>query len=66
MVTHETPIARATGWNMDVLAIRNLDAGDWNDLDVTVYGFVTTGTSGRQPTGPCKLRKGAGWRTAIA
>ena len=59
VVTRDTPIARATGWNTDVLAVRNLDGADWDDLDITIYGFVT-GTSGRQVTGPYKVKKGAG------
>jgi len=59
VVTHDAPIARATGWNTDILAIRNMDGADWQNLDVTIYGFVTTGGS-RQPSGPYKLRKGAG------
>ncbi len=60
VVTRDAPFGRAVGWNTDILAIRNMDGAEWDNLDVTIYGFVTTGTSGRQQTGPYKLKKGAG------
>ena len=59
VVTRDAPIARATGWNTDILAIRNRDGADWDNPEITIYGFVKTG-SDRRPTGPYKLRKGAG------
>jgi hypothetical protein len=59
VVTHDAPIAQTAGWNTDVLAIRNMDGTNWESLDVTIYGFMTIGTS-KQRTGPYKLLKGAG------
>ena len=59
-MTRDAPFGRAVGWNTDILAIRNMDGAEWDNLDVTIYGFETTGTSGRQQTGPYKLKKGAG------
>jgi hypothetical protein len=57
VVTRDAPIAQALHWNTDVLAIRSGDAADWRDLEVTIFGFVTTGASGRQPTGPYRSKK---------
>ena len=55
MVTRDAPIAQALHANIDVLAIRNADAADWNDVEVTIYGFEST--SGRkQPTGPYRRK----------
>src|SRR5262249_9747457 len=51
--------ARAVSSDTDLLAIRNLDGTDWLGLDVTIRGFVTTGGSNRQPTGPYRSQKGA-------
>jgi hypothetical protein len=59
VVTRDTPLGRAAGWDTDVLAIRNLDDQDWADVEVTIYGFVTTGTNNRQQTGAYILKKGA-------
>jgi hypothetical protein len=59
VITRDAPIARATGRTSDMLAIRNVDGGDWNDLDVTIYGFANIGGS-KQTTGAYKLPKGAG------
>ena len=58
VVTHDMPIGQALNWNSDVLAIRNLDGIAWDDLNVTIYGFVTTSGSTR-PTGAHRLRNGA-------
>jgi hypothetical protein len=68
VVTRDAPIAHAFSWNTDVLAIRSGDSADWKDLEVTIFGFVTTGTGGKQPTGPYRTRKdvvGAGQLTAF-
>jgi hypothetical protein len=51
VVTRDTPLGRAMKWDTDVLAIRNLDDESWYDLEVTIFGFETTGTDGRRPTG---------------
>jgi hypothetical protein len=59
-VTSDAPIARLKGWDSDVLAIRNTDSESLNDLDITIYGLVTTETSVHRPTGAYRLRKGAG------
>ena len=57
VVTRDVPIAQALHWNTDVLAIRSGDAGDWKDLEVTIFGFVTTGTGGKQPTRAYRKKK---------
>jgi hypothetical protein len=59
VVSRDTPIGRALGWTTDLLAIRNMDDAPWLNLDVTIYGFMTR-ASVRRPTGPYRLRKGAG------
>jgi hypothetical protein len=51
VVTTDAPIAQATKWNTDVLVIRSLDPVDWTNVTVTIYGFETTGTKGKQQTG---------------
>jgi hypothetical protein len=57
IVTRDTPIAQAAGWTTDVLALRNMDAADWDDVEVTVFGFETTAITGRQRTGPYSAKK---------
>jgi hypothetical protein len=57
VVTRDAPIAQALHWNSDVLAVRNSDAADWNDVEVTIYGFEKTSSSGKQPTGPYRRTK---------
>jgi hypothetical protein len=57
VVTRDAPIAQALHWNSDMLAVRNADAADWNDFEVTIYGFEKTSTSGKQPTGPFRRTK---------
>jgi hypothetical protein len=52
VVTRDAPIAQALHANSDVLAIRNADVADWNDVEVTIYGVESTSGSGKQPTGP--------------
>ena len=42
VVAHNTPIGQAMHWNTDILGMRNMDGADWNDLDITIYSFVTT------------------------
>ena len=59
VVTRDAPIARATGWNTDMLAIRNKGGEEWTNPEITIYGFVKNGND-RRPTGAYKLRKGAG------
>jgi hypothetical protein len=59
VVMHNTPVAVATGQHTDILAIRNTDGADWEDLDVTISGFETA-NGRRQPTGAYQLRTGAG------
>jgi hypothetical protein len=56
VVTRNDPIAQALHRNSDVLAIRNVDEADWNDVEVTVFGFERTGTSGKVPIGPYRRR----------
>jgi hypothetical protein len=51
VVTRDAPIAQALHRNSDELAIRNADAADWNDVEVTIYGFEHTTSSGKRPTG---------------
>src|SRR5947208_579942 len=57
VVTRDAPIAQALEWKTDVLAIRNFDAADWQNIEVTIFGFVTTGTSGKQTTGAYHMKK---------
>ena len=38
-------------------APRSIDGADWKDLEVTIYGFETTGTSGKQRTGAYRRKK---------
>ena len=57
VVTRDAPIARVTGWTSDVLAIRSFDTADWTDLEVTIFGFVTTGISGTRPIGGHRAKK---------
>jgi hypothetical protein len=51
VVTRDAPIAQALHWNSDVLAVRNADDTDWNDVEVTIYGFEHTTSTGKRPTG---------------
>jgi hypothetical protein len=51
VVTRDAPIAQALHRNSDVLAIRNTDDADWNDVEVTIYGFEHTTSNGKWPTG---------------
>ena len=60
VVTHDAPIAQLSGWQTDVLVIRNVGDAAWGDVAVTIYGFETTAKSENQPTGAYTLRKGAG------
>jgi hypothetical protein len=51
-----------------VLAIRSADANEWSDLEVTIWGFLDTPVTGRQPSGPYTLKTGlvgAGALTAL-
>jgi len=57
VVTRDAPIAQALHSNSDVLSLRNADAADWNDVEVTIYGFETTATRGKQPTGAYRRTK---------
>jgi hypothetical protein len=59
VISKDTPLGQATGWTTDVLAIRNDDDDEWKNLDVTIYGFVTTGTAGRRTTGPYRATRPA-------
>src|SRR5262249_18411744 len=36
VASRNTPIGRATNWNTDMLSIRNADAADWVDPEITV------------------------------
>jgi hypothetical protein len=44
-------------WDTDVLAIRSLDKASWYDLEVSIFGFVTTATEGKQPTGRYQMKR---------
>jgi hypothetical protein len=57
IVTRDTPIGRASNWDSDLLIIRNVNAAEWDNLEVTIYGFETNGVTGRTPTGPYKFKK---------
>ena len=57
VVTRDAPIAQALHWSSDMLAVRNADAADWNDVEVTIYGFEKTSTNGKQATGPYRRTK---------
>ena len=57
VVTRDAPIAQALHWSTDDLAIRGGDSADWKDLEVTIFGFVKTGTGSKQPTGPYRRKK---------
>ena len=49
------------GSNTDVLGIQNRDTAAWTNVVIAVYGFVTTGTGGRQVTGRFEHRLDDDW-----
>jgi hypothetical protein len=59
VVTPDMPISQATAGGMNVLAIRSLDAAEWSNLEVTVFGFESNGGR-KRPTGAYKSKPGAG------
>ena len=60
IVDRHAPIPQLGQWDTDVLAIRNLDADEWTDLEVTIYGFEPDGHGGQQLSGPYRLIKEKG------
>lgn len=60
IVDRNAPIPQLGSWDTDVLAIRNLDADEWKDLEVTIDGYEPDGHGGRQPSGSYRWMKEKG------
>jgi hypothetical protein len=57
VVGRDSPLGRTAGWDTDVLAIRSRDRADWVEVELTLFGFETSGNKGKQLTRRYKRTK---------